>query len=46
MPNHLLVNIKTLKSTLVDLDEAARVTELDSDEIEWSIVEVGPPRHR
>lgn len=41
MPNYLLVNTKTLKSTLVDLDVAARVTELDRYEIEWAIEQVG-----
>jgi hypothetical protein len=41
MPKYLIVNIKTLASVLVDLDEAARTTELDPDDIEWAIEEVG-----
>ena len=40
-PKYLVVNIRTLNSTLVDLDEAARITELDPEEIEWAIEEVG-----
>jgi hypothetical protein len=38
---YFLVNIKTLKSVVVDLDEAARIAELDPDEIEWAIEQVG-----
>jgi hypothetical protein len=41
MPKYLVVNIKTRESTLVDLDEAARIAELDPDEIEWAIEQVG-----
>ena len=41
MSNYLLVNTNTLKSVLVDLDEAARIAELDPDEIKWAIEEVG-----
>ena len=41
MPKYLLVNTNTLQSAIVDLDEAARVTELDPDEIEWAIEQVG-----
>jgi hypothetical protein len=41
MSKYLLVNTQTLKSALVDLDEAARATELDPDEIEWAIEQVG-----
>jgi hypothetical protein len=38
---YLLVNTKTLESTLVNLDEAARITELEPDDIEWAIEQVG-----
>jgi hypothetical protein len=31
MPKYLLVNLSTLTSILVDLDEAARIAELDPD---------------
>jgi len=41
MPNYLLVNRISSESRLVDLDEAARITELDPDEIEWAIEQVG-----
>ena len=41
MPKYLVVNIKTLDSVVVDLDEAARITQLDPDEIEWAIEQVG-----
>lgn len=37
----LVVNVRTLKEMVVDLDEAARITELDPDEIEWAIEQVG-----
>ena len=40
MPNYRFVNIRTLEQSVVDLDEAARVTELDPDEIEWAIEQV------
>jgi len=41
MPNYLLVNTISSESRLVDLDEAARITELDPDELEWAIEQVG-----
>jgi hypothetical protein len=41
MPRYLVVNTSTLESVLVDLDEAVRITELDPDDIEWAIEQVG-----
>jgi hypothetical protein len=41
MLKYLLVNTNTLLSRLVSLDEAARITELCPDEIEWAIEQVG-----
>jgi hypothetical protein len=41
MPNYLVANIKALDSVVVDLDEAARIPELDPDDIEWAIEETG-----
>lgn len=41
MPNYLLVNTSTLQSSLVDLEQAAQVAQLDPDEIEWAVEVVG-----
>ncbi len=41
MAKYLVVNIDTRESTLTSLKKAARITELDPDEIEWAIEEVG-----
>jgi hypothetical protein len=41
MPKYLVVNVNTRESTLTTLKKAARMTELDPEEIEWAIEEVG-----
>ena len=46
MPKYLVVNTKTLESVLVDLHEAARIAELDPDELACWRPTAGPPWRR
>lgn len=41
MPKYLVVNTKTLDQIVVDIDAAARIADLDPDEIEWAIEQMG-----
>lgn len=40
-PMYQMVNISTFETSLVSLDEAVTVMELDPDEIEWALEEFG-----
>jgi hypothetical protein len=41
VPKYLVVNTKTLDQIVVDIDAAARIADLDPDEIEWAIEQMG-----
>ena len=41
MHKYLVINVKTKASVTVDLEEAARISQLDPDDIEWVLENYG-----